>query len=108
MIIVTSPCCLSCGYVEVRPKGVNKGVVATHILKNISKISNWDKVDFSLVLGDDHCDEPMLSVMRQIGRRATDARRARNQESPLPPLPATVTLVDVSSCDPFVSPNLSL
>ncbi len=96
------------GYVEVRPKGVNKGVVSTHILKNISKISNWDKIDFSLVLGDDHCDEPMLSVMRQIGRRAVDSRRARNQESPLPPLPATVTLVDVSSCDPYVSSNLNL
>ena len=96
------------GFVEVRPKGVNKGVVATHILRNISKISNWEKVDFSLVLGDDHCDEPMLSVMRQIGRRSTDARRARNHEQPLPPLPTTVTLVDVSSCDPYVSSNLSL
>eukprot|EP01083_Nonionella_stella_P100221 282351_1 len=96
------------GFVEVRPKGVNKGVVATHILKNVSKISNWEKIDFSLVLGDDHCDEPMLSVMRQIGRRSTDARRAKDHESPLPPLPATVTLVDVSSCDPYVSSNLSL
>ena len=96
------------GYVEVRPKGVNKGVVATHILKNISRTSNWDKIDFALVLGDDHCDEPMLSVMRQVGRRAFDAYRARNPEqSPLPPLPATVTLVDVSSCDPYVAPQLS-
>lgn len=95
------------GFVEVRPKGVNKGVVATHILKNISKISNWDKIDFSLVLGDDHCDEPMLSVMRQIGRRAVESKRARNHEAPLPPLPATVTLVDVSSCDPYISTNLT-
>ncbi len=96
------------GFVEVRPKGVNKGVVATHILKNIPKITNWEKIDFSLVLGDDHCDEPMLSVMRQIGRRAIDARKARNHEQPLPPLPASVTLVDVSSCDPYVSSNLNV
>ena len=95
------------GYVEVRPKGVNKGVVATHILKNVPKKSTWEKVDFILALGDDHCDEPMLSVMRQVGRRAIDARRAKNHESPLPPIPASVTLVDVSSCDQFVSSQLT-
>ena len=95
------------GYVEVRPKGVNKGVVATHILKNVPNKSTWEKVDFILALGDDHCDEPMLSVMRQVGRRAIDARRAKNHESPLPPIPASVTLVDVSSCDQFVSSQLT-
>jgi len=95
------------GYVEVRPKGVNKGVVCTHILKSVPKISTWEKVDFLLVLGDDHCDEPMLSVMRQVGRRAIDARNARNHEPSLPPLPASVTLVDVSSCDNFVSSALA-
>lgn len=95
------------GYVEVRPKGVNKGVVATHILKNVPKISTWEKIDFLLALGDDHCDEPMLSVMRQVGRRAIDAKRARNHEPPLPPLPASVALVDVSSCDNYVSPNIA-
>jgi trehalose 6-phosphate synthase/phosphatase len=94
------------GFVEVRPKGVNKGVVSTHILKQIPKISTWQKVDFILALGDDHCDEPMLSVMRQVGRRALDVKRARNHEPPLPPMPASVTLVDVSSCDPFVSSSL--
>mmetsp|Transcript_13722 Transcript_13722/g.19617 ORF Transcript_13722/g.19617 Transcript_13722/m.19617 type:complete len:1275 (-) Transcript_13722:185-4009(-) len=93
------------GFVEVRPKGVNKGVVAVHILRNMPKISTWEKIDFALVLGDDHCDEPMLSVMRQIGRRATDSRRARNREPPLPPMPATMILVDISSCDDFVSSN---
>ena len=95
------------GFVEVRPKGVNKGVVSTHILKNVKKISTRDKVDFILALGDDHCDEPMLSVMRQVGRRAVDAKRARNHEASLPPMPASVTLVDVSSCDPYVSSNLT-
>jgi trehalose 6-phosphate synthase/phosphatase len=50
----------------------------------------------------------MLSVMRQIGRRVVDARRAQNGEDPLPDLPATIQLVDVSSCDPFVSPDLEV
>merc|ERR1712083_491540 len=61
------------GYVEVRPKGVNKGVVATYIINNIGKFQSH-RIDFSLVLGDDHSDEPMLSVMRIIGRRAMEAR----------------------------------
>jgi trehalose 6-phosphate synthase/phosphatase len=41
--------------------------------------------------------------MRQIGRRAVAARRAKRGEDPLPPVPATITLVDVSSCDAYVS-----
>mmetsp|Transcript_42408 Transcript_42408/g.128658 ORF Transcript_42408/g.128658 Transcript_42408/m.128658 type:complete len:380 (+) Transcript_42408:2844-3983(+) len=93
------------GYVEVRPKGVNKGVVAMHVIKNIPKITTGSKIDFALVLGDDHCDEPMLSMMRQIGRRAVESRRARTSEQ-LPPLPSTITLVDVSPCDPYVSSEM--
>jgi len=94
------------GFVEVRPKGVNKGVVALHILKNVPKISTWEKIDFALVMGDDHCDEPMLSVMRQVGRRVEDARCAINRTPPQPPMPATVMQVDVSFCDDFVSSKL--
>lgn len=89
------------GYVEVRPKGVNKGVLAMKVLKRMQ-----DPCDFCLVLGDDHCDEPMLSVMRQIGRRAIDNRRAANGEDPLPEMPATIQLVDVSSCDSACSPEM--
>jgi trehalose 6-phosphate synthase/phosphatase len=89
------------GYVEVRPKGVNKGVFAMKLIRNFEKVSTTrdGKVDFALVLGDDHCDEPMLSIMRQIGRRGKP--RA-------PELPSTITLVDVSSCDPNLSPNLEV
>ena len=94
------------GYVEVRPKGVNKGVVSMHIIKNLEKISDKGKIDFALVIGDDHCDEPMLSVMRQIGRRATEARIAKKGGQPLSPLPATIAQVDVSSCDDYVSTHL--
>jgi trehalose 6-phosphate synthase/phosphatase len=96
------------GYVEVRPKGVNKGVLALHVIQKYPSISTSSKVDFALVLGDDHCDEPMLSVMRQVGRRIIGARRSKRGEDPLPPVPTTLTLVDVSACDPYVSPELEV
>lgn len=96
------------GYVEVRPKGVNKGVAAIHILKHIRTFSTLQKIDFGLILGDDHCDEPMLSVMRQVGRRKIDARRAHKGDSPLPPMPASVTQVDASLCDEYTSSNLEM
>jgi trehalose 6-phosphate synthase/phosphatase len=91
------------GYVEVRPLGVNKGVLAMHVIKKLPK-----KMDFGLVLGDDHCDEPMLSVMRQIGRRVMDIQLAKRGEPPLPILPGTVTLVDVSPCDDHVTADLEM
>jgi trehalose 6-phosphate synthase/phosphatase len=94
------------GYVEVRPKGVNKGVLSLRVLKRYPDIAQRSRVDFALVLGDDHCDEPMLSVMRQVGRRVSAARRLQNGEDPLPDIPATIQLVDVSSCDDYVSPDL--
>jgi len=93
------------GYVEVRPKGVNKGVFA------MKAICYWDKlrgdsggsgggqIDFALVLGDDHCDEPMLSVMRQVGQRVQGSG---------PELPMTMRLVDVSVCDPNVSSDAEI
>lgn len=96
------------GYVEVRPKGVNKGVLAMRVLKRFPEIAKHDRVDFALVLGDDHCDEPMLSVMRQVGRRVSGARRAANGEDSLPEMPATIQLVDVSVCDNFVEPDLEV
>lgn len=89
------------GFVEVRPKGVNKGVLAMKLLKSMR-----ERADFCLVMGDDHCDEPMLSVMRQIGRRVIDGRRVANGQNPLPDMPATIQPVDVSSCDNSVSPDM--
>jgi trehalose 6-phosphate synthase/phosphatase len=96
------------GYVEVRPKGVNKGVLAMRVIKRFPEITQKGRVDFALVVGDDHCDEPMLSVMRQVGRRVLGARRAANGEDPLPDMPAAIQLVDVSSCDNYVSPDLEV
>lgn len=95
------------GYVEVRPRGVNKGVVGMHIVKQIpSRYTAHKKVDFALVLGDDHCDEPMLSVMRQIGRRAIEA--SSGSPEALLPLPSAIAQVDVSPCDPYVSSRLRM
>lgn len=94
------------GYVEVRPKGVNKGVLATKVIQKYPQHTRKDKVDFALVIGDDHCDEPMLSVVRQIGRRVASARSAKYGEDPLPEMRATITQVDVSSCDNYVAQDL--
>jgi Trehalose-phosphatase len=96
------------GYVEVRPKGVNKGVLAMRVIKRFPDIAQKEKLDFALVLGDDHCDEPMLSVMRQVGRRVATSRRAQKGQTPLSEMPATIQLVDVSSCDSYLSPDLEV
>lgn len=96
------------GYVEVRPKGVNKGMCSIKVIKNFPNVAQIDKIEFALVLGDDHCDEPMLSVMRQIGRRVMDSRRVKKGDDPLPDLPASMTLVDVSGCDEYLAPQLEV
>lgn len=96
------------GYVEVRPKGVNKGVLAMKVIKRFPTLAQKERIDFALTLGDDHCDEPMLSVMRQIGRRVCAARRAARGDDPLADMPATIQLVDVSSIDPFVTQELEV
>jgi len=91
------------GYLEVRPQGVNKGILLMEILKGLSDNKLDDnklndnklndnklndnklndnklnevgakKVDFLLCVGDDHCDEPMFSAARNIGRRQRDIR----------------------------------
>jgi len=93
------------GYVEVRPKGVNKGVLSRVVIEKLEKYSNH-RIDFMLAIGDDHCDEPMLSVFRQIGQRVKEARRLRDSGPPLSPLPATITPVDVSFIDGYVSSSL--
>lgn len=91
------------GYVEVRPKGVNKGVFAMKAICYYDKLKSESggktgPIDFALVLGDDHCDEPMLSVMRQVGQRVHSDSGASET-----PLPMTMRMVDVSVCDPNVS-----
>jgi trehalose 6-phosphate synthase/phosphatase len=96
------------GYVEVRPRGVNKGVLAMKVIKRFPELAQKERIDFALVLGDDHCDEPMLSVVRQVGRRVCAARRAAKGEGPPPDMPATLQLVDVSSVDPYITQDLEV
>lgn len=96
------------GYVEVRPKGVNKGVLAMKVMRRFPDIAQKERIDFCLVLGDDHSDEPMLSVMRQVGRRVCAARRAARGDEPPADMPATIQLVDVSPVDPYVTQELEV
>lgn len=92
------------GFVEVRPKGVNKGVLSTLVMENLHQYAtSGHRLDFCLTIGDDHCDEPMLSVVRQVGRRVTEARQ---EETMLTPMPSTVVPVDVSFLDECLSPDL--
>ena len=49
------------GYVEVRLRGVNKGVAAQKILSELEKKG---KIDFVFAAGDDRSDEAMFSALR--------------------------------------------
>ena len=48
------------GYVEVRPKGVNKGAIVDHIISQLYTHSGG--VDFVLCIGDDSADEFMFQA----------------------------------------------
>ena len=49
------------GYVEVSPRGVNKGNTLRDIIEKVSK--NRGLVDFVLAIGDDNSDEEMFKMM---------------------------------------------
>jgi len=86
------------GYVEVRPRGVNKGLLSLHVIKHMFK-EKKKKFDFALVLGDDHCDEPMLSAMRQVGRRMELMNNPQQAHVPLPQLQvSSFDIEEVSGC----------
>eukprot|EP00814_Leptocylindrus_danicus_P019031 CAMPEP_0116008752 /NCGR_PEP_ID=MMETSP0321-20121206/3038_1 /TAXON_ID=163516 /ORGANISM="Leptocylindrus danicus var. danicus, Strain B650" /LENGTH=1250 /DNA_ID=CAMNT_0003477611 /DNA_START=189 /DNA_END=3941 /DNA_ORIENTATION=- len=91
------------GYVEVRPKGVNKGLLSIHVINRMGKLKK-KKFDFALVLGDDHCDEPMLSVVRQIGRRMEIMNSPHQAGVSLPQL--QVTSFDIEEVAEYVTPNI--
>jgi hypothetical protein len=52
------------GYIEVRPKGVSKGLFLEHCL-NLMK-SAGSEADFVLAIGDDTSDEPMFDRLVKI------------------------------------------
>ena len=78
---------VSCGkgYVEVRVRGVNKGVVAKTILAEIEAVKGM-KPDFVLCVGDDRSDELMFeavnevmkSEIEEVGPSTPDLCRARS------------------------------
>ncbi|GMI04506.1 hypothetical protein TrVE_jg11779 [Triparma verrucosa] len=77
------------GYIEVRPKGVDKGVLLRRVLEALetkrerkisqgqdsSNTASAKRVDFTLILGDDNCDEPMFTEMKSIGKEVKEIRR---------------------------------
>ena len=51
------------GYLEVRPRGINKGVILDHMISLL--YSNCGGVDFVLCIGDDSADEYMFSALQE-------------------------------------------
>ena len=51
------------GYLEVRPHGINKGVMLDHMLDRLQ--CNSGGVDFVLCIGDDTSDEYMFSALQE-------------------------------------------
>jgi len=49
------------GYIEVRPRGVNKGVMVDHIVSELYSTSGG--IDFILCIGDDAADEYMFQAL---------------------------------------------
>lgn len=62
---------VSDGYIEVRPKGVSKGLFLEHVLALMKNSNN--EADFVLAIGDDISDEPMFERI---------ARMQEQQQSP--------------------------
>jgi len=53
------------GIVEVKPKGINKGVMVEKLLTSMMS-SELDPVDFVLVIGDDRSDEDMFATVEDF------------------------------------------
>ena len=50
------------GYLEVRPSGINKGVMLDHVISQL--YSHSGGIDFVLCIGDDSADEYMFSALQ--------------------------------------------
>ncbi|GMI21702.1 hypothetical protein TeGR_g12309, partial [Tetraparma gracilis] len=85
-------------YIEVRPKGVDKGAMLNKIIELVSsrgvkgekegeaQDGFEKKIDFALVMGDDKCDEPMFRQLRSVGAKAkkqkvTNVRRGNDSKN---------------------------
>ena len=50
------------GYLEVRPRGINKGAMLDHVISQL--YSHSGGIDFVLCIGDDSADEYMFSALQ--------------------------------------------
>jgi trehalose 6-phosphate synthase/phosphatase len=59
---------VSDGYIEVRPRGVSKGLFLKHALESLKVLARGqdDKVEFVLAVGDDASDEPMFEQINSL------------------------------------------
>uniref|UniRef100_A0A6S9Y9Y1 Trehalose-phosphatase n=2 Tax=Chrysotila carterae TaxID=13221 RepID=A0A6S9Y9Y1_CHRCT len=71
------------GYIEVRPKGINKGAMVEHVINMLYQQSGG--VDFVLCIGDDAADEYMFSSL--------NARFSSQSKTPSAASPAVFTAV---------------
>eukprot|EP01029_Cantina_marsupialis_P009241 TRINITY_DN2160_c0_g1_i1.p1 TRINITY_DN2160_c0_g1~~TRINITY_DN2160_c0_g1_i1.p1 ORF type:complete len:938 (-),score=163.23 TRINITY_DN2160_c0_g1_i1:414-3227(-) len=54
------------GYLEVRPSGIDKGVIVKRILQQVVKnLSKGEKVGMIMAIGDDSIDEPMFNAIKK-------------------------------------------
>ena len=60
---------VSDGYIEIRPKGVSKGLFLKHALGVLE--AQGGKVDFCLAVGDDSSDEPMFEQIALLSAAHT-------------------------------------
>ncbi|KAF4745252.1 Trehalose-6-P synthase/phosphatase complex synthase subunit, partial [Perkinsus olseni] len=75
------------GYVEIKLKGVNKGVAAQTILQKLSNIRG--QPDFVLAMGDDQSDELMFEKLKSLYEPKPSPVATAHSESPRhhPPSP---------------------
>eukprot|EP00927_Polykrikos_kofoidii_P051114 TRINITY_DN4491_c0_g2_i1.p1 TRINITY_DN4491_c0_g2~~TRINITY_DN4491_c0_g2_i1.p1 ORF type:complete len:1149 (-),score=183.37 TRINITY_DN4491_c0_g2_i1:384-3398(-) len=59
------------GYVEVKVRGINKGVAVTHCLAKVA--ANFGEADFVLCIGDDRSDEDMFEAINALVDPADEA-----------------------------------
>lgn len=89
------------GYVEVKIRGVNKGVAASTILKELEeKIS---RPDFVLCIGDDRSDELMFESVNEVMRSEMSAGTGEEMGPPTPDVcraRSGKSFSDLSMCTP--------
>jgi trehalose 6-phosphate synthase/phosphatase len=98
------------GYVEVRIRGVNKGVVATTILDEIEKVIA--RPDFVLCIGDDRSDELMFESVNDAMKPELSAGAGEELGPPTPELcraRSGKSFSDLTMCTPGMDVrNLSM